>query len=76
MPGRPAQDREANAALSPPARPTAHLHAPERLQSQLLGTGGGARQNSDEAFVDLILVLGIAAAQRVQQNLHVFLSLC
>lgn len=46
------------------------------LQSQLLGPGEGTWLHINEAFLGLVLVLGIAVAQRVQQNLHVFLSLC
>lgn len=59
-----------------PFASTAHLHAAQCLQSQLLGVGRAAGQHCQQAAVHLVLVLGVAAAQRVQQNLHLIPNLC
>lgn len=53
----------------------AYLGSPECLQGQLLSFRGRTRQQSYQTFVHLILVLGITVDQRIQQDLHFFLSL-
>lgn len=53
----------------------AHLGSLESLQGQSLGFRGLTGQQSYQAFVYLVLVLGIAMNQRFQQNLHFLLGL-
>lgn len=52
-----------------------HLGSPESLQGQLLRFRGPTGQQSYQTFVHLVMVLGIAVNQGIQQDLYFLLGL-